>query len=514
MTTALPRVSIDKIGLPYRCVNSAPISREIKLSKDTRQTGRIIVASNRLPIVLSKDEYGEIRIENASGGLITAMSPVLRKKHGLWIGWPGTYTELSLNGQLNAAGERLGCNLEPIFLSQDEIRGYYLGFSNQVLWPLFHGLESYCNFDPNYWNQYRTVNRKFAWAIANNSALNDYIWVQDYHLLLVAEELRRAGLTRRLGFFLHIPFPPAEVFSKLPQHDYIIKALHQYDLVGFQSLLDRDNFIQCSQAMIEGLRIHNEDGFPVITSHGNQTRVGIFPISIDFEEFSRAAAQNTVTERAAQLRRANNGQQIILGVDRLDYSKGIPLRLKAFGQALERFGDLRGRVTFIQVVVPSREDILEYQRTKEEIECVVSQINNRFSRPGWVPVKYMFRSLDRSELLAYYRCADVALITPIRDGMNLVAKEYCAANVEENGVLILSQFAGAAMQLRHNALLVNPCDTECVANAVRKALDMASGERKLRMRRLRNIIRRRDIHWWTNLFFKTAGWAPSEFTDH
>jgi alpha,alpha-trehalose-phosphate synthase [UDP-forming] len=514
VTTATPQSAVDEIGPPYRFVRNEPISSEEEFCNGTLRIGRIVVASNRLPVVVLRDEYGETRIESGSGGLVTALSPVVRKRRGVWIGWPGTSADVSFDGQLNAAGERLGCNLEPILLSQDEIRDYYLGFSNQVLWPLFHGLESHCDFDPVYWNQYRTVNRKFARAIADNSTIDDYIWVQDYHLLLVAEELRRASLVRHLGFFLHTPFPSPRIFWKLPWHDYIIKAMHQYDLVGFQTLQDRNDFIQCSEAVIKDISIHDEDGLLIMKSFGNQTRVGIFPISIDFEEFSRAAARKTVKERVAQLRSANEGQQIILGVDRLDYSKGIPLRLKAFGLALERFGTLRGKVTFIQFVVPSREGIPEYQRTKAEIEGHVDQINNRFARPGWVPVQYMFRSLERSELIAYYCCADVALVTPIRDGMNLVAKEYCAANLDENGVLILSEFAGAASQLRRNAILVNPYDAEQVSGAIRKSLDMALGERRLRMRRLRNMIKRRDIHWWTNLFFQAAGWSPCEFTTH
>jgi trehalose 6-phosphate synthase len=235
-----------------------------------------------------------------------------------------------------------------------------------------------------------------------------------------------------------------------------------------------------------------------------ETKVGVFPISIDFHEFSRGAMKRDVVERVAQLHRANQGRQIILGVDRLDYSKGIPLKLKALRNALKLFPDLRGKVTLIQIVVPSREDIADYQKLKAEIEGLVSEINGSFAEPDWVPVQYLFRNVPRNELLAYYRAASVALVTPLRDGMNLVAKEYCAANINENGVLVLSEFAGAAAQLHRNTLLVNPYDTEAVAKSIYRALQMGVDERRLRMRRLRHSIRKRDIYWWAKCFLDSA----------
>jgi trehalose 6-phosphate synthase len=235
-----------------------------------------------------------------------------------------------------------------------------------------------------------------------------------------------------------------------------------------------------------------------------EIRIGSFPISIDFNEFAQQAASSTVAERVRQLREALPNRQIILGVDRLDYSKGIPAKLRAFRNTLERFDDLQGKVALIQIVVPSREHIVEYQELKSEIEGLVSEVNGKFTQSGWIPIHYMFRSLDRAELLAYYRAADIVLVTPLKDGMNLVAKEYCAANTDENGVLILSEFAGAAAQLRRNSLMVNPYDIEGVANAIHRAYNMSSDERRSRMRRLRKSIRKRDIFWWVDSFIRAA----------
>ena len=402
------------------------------------------------------------------------------------------------------ASKSAGYKLKPVVLTEEELSRYYLGFSNEVIWPLFHDLQTHCNFDPAYWNTYQAVNRKFARAIARNAGANDYIWVQDYHLMLVAKELRGMGVERNVGFFLHIPFPPPDIFVKMPWRSQILEAMLQYDLLGFQTARDRNNFIYCVEALTKGTHYDARRQVSTIATPTRETRVGSFPISIDFNEFAQHAADRTVAERARQLREAIPNRQIILGVDRLDYSKGIPQKLRAFRNALERFGDLRGKVTLVQIVVPSREDITEYQELKSEIEGLVSEVNGKFTQSGWVPIHYMFRSLDRSELLAYYRAAEVALVTPLKDGMNLVAKEYCAASTDNSGVLILSEFAGAATQLRRNSLLVNPYDIEGVANAIHRAYNMSANERRLRMRRLRKSIRKRDIFWWVDSFIRAA----------
>ncbi len=471
---------------------------------DRFRIDRLVVVSNRLPISLSRAEEGGWQVEPSLGGLVTALAPILRERGGLWIGWPGVSEEVDLDRVTTVAGEGVGYALKPVTLTEDEIRLYYFGFSNEIIWPLFHDQQNFCNFDPAYWKMYQAVNGKFAQAIARHATDSDYVWVHDYHLMLVAEELRNMGLNSRIGFFLHTPFPPLDIFVKLPWRRQILDALLEYDLLGFQTTRDRNNFLYCVDALIRDY--HHDARRQVFTIAGSdrRVRVGSFPISIDFDEYVRQAAEKPVVDRAAKLRRAIPGRQMILGVDRLDYSKGIPQKLQAFGDALGRWHDLDGKATLVQIVVPSREDIPEYRDLKGEIEGLVSEINGKFSRPGWIPVHYMFRNLDRTELLAYYRAADIALVTPLKDGMNLVAKEYCAAKLDKDGVLILSEFAGAATRLGRNSILVNPYDIEGVANAIYRAYHMGAVERRSRMRKLRKSIRKQDIFWWVDFFLKEA----------
>ena len=465
---------------------------------------RLVVVSNRLPITMSEDGTGSLQVRPSSGGLVTALSPVLRYNGGLWVGWSGATANVYLDGHLDEASIQLGCSLEAVTLSEKEVNDYYLGFANQVLWPLFHDFPECCKFDPGYWYTYVDVNRKFAQVAARISTADDYIWVQDYHLLLLARELRGIGVRRQTGFFLHTPFPPPEIFRRLPWGRQIIKALLNYHLVGFQTHHDRDNFIGCVEKTIPGVHYENTGRLIVVNDGNHRTAVGAFPISIDFSAFETLAMSREVEERANHLREAVSNCQIILGVDRLDYSKGIPLKLRAYRAFLERFSHLRGRVTMVQIVVPSRDHIPQYRAVRAEVDDLVRQINESLGTPGWTPVHYMYGTLDRPELVALYRAAAVALVTPVKDGMNLVAKEYCAANVDNDGVLVLSEFAGAASQMRGKALTVNPHDIDGVANALYRAHGMPASERRLRMRGLRSLVRRRDIRWWSDLFLRSA----------
>jgi trehalose 6-phosphate synthase len=466
---------------------------------------RLIIVSNRLPIVATKREEGQWQIEAGSGGLITALVPVLKNRGGIWIGWPGVVEEaIDLEKLLVNTTKKSGYTLKSVFLTEEEKNKFYQGFSNEIIWPLFHDLQSRCNFDPTYWQAYQEVNRKFADVIAQNFRKGDFIWVHDYHLMNIAKELRNTDLTGKTGFFLHVPFPPLDIFIKLPWRFQILQAILEYDLIGFQTLRDRRNFVQCVRTLIKDIVIQGKG--PVLISHmeNREVRIGAFPISIDYEAFSKHAATREVSERAQYLRGALLNGRIILGVDRLDYTKGVPERLKAFRSALIRFPELRGKVTFIQIVVPSRTDIPKYHELKIEIERLVSEINGQFTQPGWVPIHYIFRSLERTELIAYYRAADIALVTPLKDGMNLVAKEYCACSVHGDDVLILSEFAGAAAQLQSGALLVNPYDVEGMANAIYRAVTIHQKERRSRMRKLRRSIREQDIFWWVDSFLQAA----------
>ena len=476
------------------------------ISRETGGRERLVVVSNRLPFTFRQDERGAWHAEPGGGGLVTALLPVLRHRGGMWIGWTGAAGEHgALADALAAAGAGAGYRLEGVPLSAEQMEKFYLGFSNEVIWPLFHDLQSLCNFDPAYWRTYCEVNAKYADVVLAHARRDDFIWVHDYHLMNVAAELRRRGARSRLGFFLHIPFPSPDLFLKLPWRLTLLQALLEFDLIGFQTARDRRNFVQCVRLLAKDVPVEGRGQVLAARVGRREVRIGAFPISIDFAAFQRRADTPAVRDKAAELHRLLPKRTLILGIDRLDYTKGIPLRLQAFENLLERYPDLRERVSFIQVVVPSREDIPEYHRLRTEIEQRVGHINGRFARPGgWVPVWYEYRSLSRLELLAYYRAADIGLITPLKDGMNLVAKEYCTCSIEEDCVLVLSEFAGAAAQLYRGALLVNPYDIEGVADALQRAYAMPGAERRERMRRMRHSIREHDVFWWVDSFLRAA----------
>lgn len=468
-------------------------------------TGRLVVVSNRLPVVLTRDEDGNWLAERGSGGLVTALAPVLKNRGGLWIGWPGVPETDGMSDALESAAGEIGHALVPVPLTREEEQDYYRGFSNEVVWPLFHDLQSHCNFDPAYWESYQKVNRKFAEVVAQHARQDDFIWIQDYHLMLAARELRALNVGSRLGFFLHIPFPPLDIFLKLPWRLEILLALLQYDIIGFQTMRDRRNFVQCLRALVGSAESCGRGQVCDLELAHDRIRVGAFPISIDFRSFEAAAGSREVAESAWHVHENLPDRQIVLGIDRMDYTKGIPYRLQAFRRLLVRHPELQNRITLVQVVVPSRRGIPEYESLKVEIERLVGEINGQFTgQSGWIPIHYMYRSLDRYELLGFYRASEIALITPLKDGMNLVAKEYCAANLEESGVLILSEFAGAAAELQRGAILVNPYDIVKVSDAIYDASQMPPNERHERMRRLRQTVRKRDIFWWVDTFLRAA----------
>lgn len=477
-----------------------------EMGEALEQESRLIIVSNRLPVVLDRGDNGALTLRSGSGGLVTALAPVLRNRGGIWIGWPGTVEsdDVELEELLDEAAKNSGYSLRPVLLTEEERLKFYQGFANEIIWPLFHDLQSHCNFDPDYWFTYQKVNRRFAHVIADNNATGDFLWIHDYHLMSVAKELRAMGVDSKCGFFLHIPFPPLDIFLRLPWRFQILSDLLQYDLIGFQTLRDRRNFIQCVRALVKDVAIVTRGQMTTIRTRRQEVMVGAFPISIDYDEFARLAASQEVADTAWYIHEDLPHRKIVLGVDRLDYTKGIPEKLKAFRTALRKFPDLHEKIVLIQVVVPSRFRIPKYNDLKTEIERMVGEINGQFTKSGWVPIHYIYRSLDRRELLAYYRTAEIVLITPLKDGMNLVAKEYCASNLEENGVLILSEFAGAIAQLQRGALVVNPHDVEGVGHAIYQAFSMSPQDRKLRMRKLRQSIRRRDVYWWVNSFLETA----------
>lgn len=465
---------------------------------------RLVVVSNRLPIVLAKEGEDKWRIRSGSGGLVTALAPVLKDRGGLWIGWPGIVGELDIRKPISFETKDFGYTLIPVLMTQSELDSYYCGFSNMIIWPLFHDLLTLCQFNQRFWDVYQQVNKKFALTIYKNIKKEDFIWVHDYHLMLVAKELRALGITNKIGFFLHIPFPQLDIFLKLPWRFQILKALLDYDLIGFQTLRDKRNFIQCIRELVRRIKIEGKGQVQKIANLEREIRVGDFPISIDYNDFVKRASSKEVSDEAWYIHENLPNRQIILGIDRLDYTKGILHKLEAFRNALLRYPELKGKISLVQVIVPSRRVISRYNDLKKEIERLIGEINGQFTRSGWMPIYYLFRELTKIELLAYYRTAEIALITPLKDGMNLVAKEYCACSLEEVSVLILSEFAGAAAQLYRGAVLVNPFDMDGVADAIYRAFKMTKEERRSRMRRLRRSIQKYNVFWWVDSFLHSA----------
>jgi trehalose 6-phosphate synthase/phosphatase len=456
---------------------------------------RLVVVSNRLPVTIS-NETGEWTANPSSGGLASAMAPILKKTGGLWIGWTGD------DGSMDKAErDRLleeaqsGFEYVPVDFPDGEGSAFYEGYPNQTVWPLFHYFPSRMNFLPDSWHVYEKGNRTFADRVAERAREGDLIWVHDYHLMLLPELIRESARSAKIGFFLHIPFPASEVFSMLPRGDEVLRGLLGADLIAFHTYRHLHHF-RSSLLRIAGI----ESAMDSVEFEGRTVRLEALPIGIAPEEFSQLVDQDAGTaEHIHRLRTEFEGKRLIVAVDRLDYSKGIPERFRAFRSLLRKNPEFKENVVLVQVAVPSREGIGEYQNLRSEINELAGEINGEFATPHWTPLVYMRHPVDRSSLAALYAVAEVAWVTPLRDGMNLVAKEYCATKTAEEGVLVLSQFAGAAAEMGE-ALLVNPFDEERVAEAIQRALNMPAEERMERMRRLRERVIRNDVFHWAERF--------------
>ncbi|HXW04039.1 MAG TPA: bifunctional alpha,alpha-trehalose-phosphate synthase (UDP-forming)/trehalose-phosphatase [Vicinamibacterales bacterium] len=456
-------------------------------------TPRLLIVSNRLPIVARVDD-GQLRLAVSSGGLATGLRSWHDRSDGLWIGWAGDTGRLSpaLQRQLE---ERLAAHrVVPVPLTRDEVERYYEGFSNRVVWPLFHYLVDRVPVEASGWGAYQAVNEKFARSVADVYRPGDVIWVHDYQLMLVPGLLRELIPDARIGFFLHIPFPSSEVFRVLPWRHQILQGLLGADLVGFHTFSYQRHFV-ASLLHIEGI----EADIDSIRTSGRVVRLGVFPMSVDVKGFEALARSPQVLADAAAIRADAGGRRILLGVDRLDYTKGIPRRLLALERLLTREPALRDEIRYVQVAVPSRSTVDSYQLFRRQVEEAVGRINGACATLRSVPIHYMHRSVSRKELAALFCAADVMLVTPLRDGMNLVAKEFLASRVDGDGVLVLSEFAGAAAELGE-ALLVNPYDVDAVAGTMEQALRMSAEERRARMRGLRRRVASYDIQRWVGQF--------------
>jgi alpha,alpha-trehalose-phosphate synthase [UDP-forming] len=441
----------------------------------------LVVVANRLPV--RREEDGSWA--PSPGGLVTALTPIL-ERGGTWIGWAGVGSGPAETFRVN------NINHVAVSVSDVEIDDYYLGFCNGTLWPLFHDGIRTPEYHRRWWNAYRRVNQRYAEAVLEHSNPGDLIWVHDYHLLLLPQMLREASPDIEIRFFLHIPFPPVELYARLPWRRQLIEGMLASDVVGFQTESSTANFRRAA-SVFAGAEVQDR----LVRMGGRSIKTMAAPISVDFDSYNDVAATPLIDERVSSIRdELGNPEHIFLGADRLDYTKGIDVRLRAFATLLRQNPQLADSSKLVQIVVPSRQTIGEYSDMRDEIERLAGRINSVHGERHRMPVHYTYESLEREELVAYYRAADVMVVTPLIDGMNLVAKEYVASRVDEDGVLLLSEFAGAAHELSA-AVLVNPYDIDGVALAMRQAIELEPAERLRRMREMRNTVRENDLEAWT-----------------
>jgi trehalose 6-phosphate synthase/phosphatase len=454
---------------------------------------RLVILSNRLPVT-SDIADGEVVLSPASGGLATGLRGWHERYKGVWIGWPGTSKRLSAAQRRSLDAQLAERRIVPVHLTRQEVREYYDEFSNGVLWPVFHYLLDRVPLGPTTWDSYRRVNERFADIVAEQYRPGDLVWVHDYQLLLVPGLLRRRLPDARIGFFLHIPFPAAEIFRILPWRRDLLEGLLGADLIGFHTYSYLQHF---SSALADLSGVEPEDSRVWVDDR--QVRFGIFPMGIDAATFRDLASSPAVEEELRAIRHDAQGRRILLGIDRLDYTKGIRRRLLAIETLLQEDASLRDRIRLVQVAVPSRGEVPSYQEFRREIEGLIGRINGAYGTATSAPIHYVHQSISRDHLIALYRAADVMLVTPLRDGMNLVAKEFIASRVDDDGVLVLSEFAGAAEEL-HEAVSVNAYDVRDLATKIKEALALAADERSVRMKAMRRRVMAYDVHRWIDEF--------------
>jgi trehalose 6-phosphate synthase/phosphatase len=453
-----------------------------------------LIAANRLPVTVGAGTHG-IELVPSSGGLATGLGAWHERSNSLWFGWPGQTRETAAPDEALLAPLR-ALRMVPIQLSSSQVEGHYHGYANRVLWPLFHYSIDRLPIDGDGWIEYREVNEAFAREIAREYRPGDSIWIHDYHLLLLPALLRQRLPHAQIGFFLHIPFPSSEVFRVLPHRREILQGLLGADLIGFHTFGYMRHFMT-SLLHVDGV----EADVDRLTVAGRHVQVAVFPMGIDSARFAALAGDPDVRARVEAIRRDAGGRTIVLGVDRLDYTKGIPRRLEAIARLLDRDPALRDRMRYVQVAVPSRGEVDSYQRFRRGVEEAVGRLNGSYATLQSLPIHYVHQSVSTRELVALYCAADVMLVTPLRDGMNLVAKEFAASRIDEDGVLVLSEFAGAAAEL-HGAVSVNPYDIHALADAISRALSMRAEERRARIRALRRQVSATDVFAWADRFVR------------
>ncbi len=474
-----------------------------------QKMGRLVVVSNRLPEVALYTSMQDRRNQPV-GGLVSAVETALEEHGGLWFGWSGTTTERRL--PVEPVVTRTGAiDVGAINLTADEVNLFYSVFANRTLWPLLHAFPNFVQLRHDAYRGYRRVNHRFAEGLYPLLNEDDVVWVQDYHLIPLGHELRQMGWRGKIGFFLHTPFPAAEVFSILPWAKQLLEEMLCYDLVGFHTHRYGHNFLDTLQVEIGG---RMEGG--VFRAPQGSVAAGVYPIGTDPVQFQRWARESDSTESLGFLqrllpRRPVERKKVVLGVDRLDYSKGIPQRLRTFEAMLDRYPGIRGKVTMIQISAPSRSRVPEYVEERERVDSLVGHINGRFAEADWVPVHYLYRSYSQEELARFFREVDVCLVTPLRDGMNLIAKEFVASQGPDPGVLVLSRFCGAADTMQE-ALIVNPYDIEGTAEALHSALSMTMRERRRRWESLYEHVQSHTSKMWADNFLADLTTGRNAYT--
>jgi len=455
---------------------------------------RLIVMSNRAPIRIVR-EAGRERIEPTVGGVGSTFLRLLEHHGGLWIAWSGGQRTLAPR-EMPPDDPRFKIVFAP--LNEQDISDYYHGMCNRGLWPLMHFMTPNCYFSTQQWGRYQRVNRRFAEIVVAEAKPGDMLWIQDFHLALTPRFVRERRTDLPIGIFWHVPFPPEQLLRILPWREEFLEGLLGSDLIGFHTGSYATHFLNCCERIIK-LPVDRERGEVLVGRR--RVKVGAFPLGIPADFFSGLAASPRVIARSQRIRRGLHSQVMVLGVDRLDYTKGILERLLGFERFLEDNRAWHKRVTLVLIAVPSRTKVSDYALLKRQLDELVGRIVGRFSSEGWVPLRYLYTQFGAEELVSYYRAADVALLTPLRDGMNLVAKEYVASHIDDDGVLILSEFAGAAEELTE-ALLVNPYDTDQIAERLKQAVEMSVEEKAVRLRALRAKVRDNNLEHWSEQFLR------------
>ena len=462
------------------------------------EKNRLIIVSNRVPYNITRIR-NELVYKKSVGGLVTALDPILRKTGGLWIGWSGLAGNSKfVEKKVNVSGEtNVSYELKLVNLSHDEIIDSYRGFSNRTIWPLFHGFIFQSYFDATYWRSYQKTNRKFANEVLQEATEDDIIWVHDYHLALVPGILRNKNDKLKILYFLHIPFPNYETFRVLPWASEVIEGILGSNLIGFQTRRDAINFLACCKDIL-GLEV---DFYKfIVRFHNRFIHIINVPISIDYNHFFNCANKQETIKLENRIKKSLKNIKVVLSVERLDYTKGIKERIRAIDYFFETYPEYKEKIIFLQIVVPSRSKVEEYITFKKEIDEMIGKINGKYSQEMWSPITYIYKSFSQEKLISYYKVSDICLVTSLRDGMNLIAKEYVACKIGGSGVLILSKFAGAVEEMKERAVLINPYYIEEIANKIKLALEFDENEKVQNMIALQEQVKQNDVFKWCKSF--------------